>query len=354
MKDIIAKIRILSDASIKEALRKIDEAGRATLFVCEDDGSLLGALTDGDIRRSVLRTGDLKDKVLNCYNSDPVFVVDGGYNTDDVKHLMLEKAVEVIPVVDAKKRIIDILFWADIFGEDNKVLKKIDIPVAIMAGGKGTRLDPFTRILPKPLIPIGDKAIIDIIMEKFSRHGVDEFFISINHKAKMIKSYFEEMNSSYKIRYIEEESPLGTAGSLTFLRGKVADSLLVSNCDIIIDYDYSEIVDFHKAHNYDITIVGSYRNFVIPYGVCETKDNGLLVNIVEKPEYDFIVNTGMYLLRKNTLEMIPEGERFHITDLVRKVKDNQGTVGIFPITEKSWIDIGQWEEYKKVIERLQT
>jgi NDP-sugar pyrophosphorylase family protein len=221
-----------------------------------------------------------------------------------------------------------------------------------MAGGKGTRLDPFTRILPKPLIPIGDKAIIDIIMERFSRHGVKEYFVSVNHKAKMIRSYFEEMATQYRIHYIEEEKPLGTAGSLKFLKDRIKDSVLVSNCDTIIDCDYSEITKFHKNNNYQISIVGSLKHFIIPYGICEIENGGLLRNLTEKPEYDYLVNTGMYILTNETLDLIPENQQYHITDLIKTVKNNGGRIGVFPISEKSWIDIGQWDEYRKSLKSL--
>ena len=224
--------------------------------------------------------------------------------------------------------------------------------MVIMAGGKGTRLDPFTRILPKPLIPIGDKAIIDIIMDKFADQGIKEFYVSINTKAHMIKSYFKEVNTKYSISYIEEEEPLGTAGSLKFLEGRIKGSVLVSNCDIIVDCDYAEVVDFHRNNGYDVTIVGSYRHFTIPYGICEIEKNGLLKDLKEKPEYDFLVNTGMTVLGKKTLGLIPAGEKFHITDLITRVRENRGKVGVFPINEKSWIDVGHWEEYHKSVKLL--
>jgi len=207
--------------------------------------------------------------------------------------------------------------------------------------------------LPKPLIPIGDKPIIDIIMDKFSQQGVKEFYITINHKHRMIKSYFEEVNTKYTIHYIEEKEPLGTAGSLKLLKGKIKDPVLVTNCDIIINADYSEVVDFHNLNNYDMTIVGSFRHYTIPYGICEIENGGILKAITEKPEYDFLVNTGMYILKNKAIDLIPDNKLFHITDLVKSLKDDKGRIGIFPVSEKSWVDVGQWEEYKKAIEKLQ-
>jgi len=207
-----------------------------------------------------------------------------------------------------------------------------------MAGGKGTRLDPFTKVLPKPLIPIGERTIIDIIMDKFYQNGIKEFYISINHKSRMIKSYFEEANTKFIIHYLEENQPLGTAGSLKLLEGKIEGSLLVSNCDIIIDTDYSEIIEFHEKKKYDMTIVGSFRHYVIPYGVCEISNGGSLKEIREKPEYDFLVNTGMYVLEPDVLVPIPVNKFYHITDLINEYLKRQEKVGVYPISEK-WYQI---------------
>lgn len=337
--------------SIKDAMKQMDLAAEKILFVTENE-KLIGSLTDGDIRRWILKEGKLEESVGKIYNKNPL-VVKKPYEVDDVKKMMLKNKIETIPVVDASKKLVEILLWKEVFGGGVTLSrKKLDVPVVIMAGGKGTRLDPFTKVLPKPLIPIGDKTIIEIIMEKFALHGVHNFYVTINHKAKMIKSYFEETNSKYVINYIEEDTPLGTAGSLRLLKDKINGPLLVSNCDIIIDCDYNEIVKFHDENNYDITIVGSFRHFTIPYGICEMGKDGMLKGMQEKPEYDYLVNTGMCVIAKKVFEFIPEGEIFHITDLVKSVCDNDGKVGVFPISEKSWIDVGRWEEYHNSVKLM--
>lgn len=353
MSKIIKRFLISERMTVKEAMRQMGKAGGKILFVVDQGGRLKGSLTDGDIRRWVLREGSLASKIDKVYNQKPVFV-EKNYLMKDIKQLMLKKRIEWIPVIDKNKKIKNVLLWANVFGNGNHMpMAKIDIPVVIMAGGKGTRLDPFTRILPKPLIPIGDRAIIEVIMDRFSRYDVKEFYISIHHKSRLIKAFLDEKNISYKITYIEEETPLGTAGSLKFLMKRIKDNLIVTNCDIIIDGDYLEVIKFHKINNNDITIIGSFRHFTIPYGICTIQGGGRLLNIDEKPEFDFLVNTGMYILKKQTLSFIPEGKFFNITDLVQKVKDQDGKVGVFPIDEKSWIDVGQWDEYQKSLKSLE-
>lgn len=352
MKEKVKNFCVLEHISVKDAMRQMGKVGERILFVVDGANRLLGSLTDGDIRRWVLAEGSLLASVDKVCNKRPV-VLTHPYDVEKAKQIMLQKKIEWIPVLNGGEEITEVLLWDDVFGREVVLPREaIDIPVVIMAGGKGKRLDPFTRILPKPLIPIGQKAIIEVIMDKFNQYGISEFFISINSKSRMVKAYFEEINTAYKIHYLEEAKPLGTAGSLKFLQGKIKDLLLVSNCDIIIECDYSDIVAFHKAKGYDMTIIGSFRHFVIPYGICTLKDGGQLVKIEEKPEYDFLVNTGMYLLKKEVLNLIPKNQFFDMPELIQKLKENDGKIGVFPIDEKSWIDVGQWEEYRKSVREL--
>lgn len=156
-----------------------------------------------------------------------------------------------------------------------------------MAGGKGSRLAPFTDILPKPLIPLGNKTIIETIMDEYALYGINEFYISVNYKAKLIKAYFEDIELPFKINFIDEEKPLGTGGALKYLENKIKSCFFVSNCDIIIKDNYATIVDFHKSGNFDITLVGSMQHFTLPYGVCKINNNGNLSVIIENPNMIF-------------------------------------------------------------------
>ena len=341
----ISQYLIQKDESIKKAIDLIDKGARKIIFVVDSENKLYSTITDGDIRRWIIKTGGIKGKVEDICNKNPIFF-EKDYSVEKVKEILLSEKIEAIPVIDKERKIIKILFWDDIFKGEKEEFTQIYLPVVIMAGGKGTRLDPFTRILPKPLIPIDDKTVIEVIMDEYAKFGIKKFYITINHKAKIIKAYFEEQKSNYSLEFIEEDTPLGTAGALKLLENKVNNSFFVSNCDIIIKEDYSKIYDFHRENNFALTLVGSMQNYTVPYGVCEIENGGILKKINEKPVYDFIVNTGMYLLNPETLRFIPYNKFYDITDLIADLKENNYKVGVYPVSEKSWLDIGQWNKYK--------
>jgi len=346
------RILINKNSTVKEALKLLDKTAKKILFVVDETNKLIGSLTDGDIRRWILKDGTLNEQVKNvCFKG--TYFVETDYNIENVKEEILKRKIVYVPVLDKNKEIVEFLIWDKLF--DGKLLRKtkekIDAEVVIMAGGKGTRLDPFTKILPKPLIPIGEKTILEIIIEKFIEYDLTEFYISVNYKAKIIKSYFEEIQPEYKINFLYEEKPLGTVGSLKQLEGALNKEIILTNCDIIIEADYPDLLKHHKEQKNDITIVASLKHYNIPYGICEIENGGQLLNIKEKPEYDFLVNTGMYIINPDVLEFIPKDEFFHITHLIEKIKSTH-RIGIYPISENSWADTGEWIEYKKAVEKL--
>jgi dTDP-glucose pyrophosphorylase len=353
MNENVAPFLIPQTHTIRQAMEQLESTEEKIVFVVDEQSRLIGSLTDGDIRRWILSDGDLKAQVLQICNRKP-YAVEAGFTTESVRAHMLNVNLGCVPVVNATREIVQLLFWKQMFqsGEANQPKRRLDLPVVIMAGGKGTRLAPFTSVLPKPLIPVGDRTVIEIIIDQFLPYGLDSFHLSINYKSKILKSFFEELAPKYSVSYLEENEPRGTAGSLKALYSHSPDNLIVTNCDIVIQADYAELVSFHTDNNYDLTLVASVKDYHIPYGVCELEKGGSLARITEKPQYSFLVNTGMYVVRRDRLNLIPEQDRCDMTDLIEKIKNAGGRVGVFPIGENAWADTGEWAEYRKSLESL--
>lgn len=350
MKDIT----IHPQATIKEAMETLDRTAEKVLLVVDENQALIGCLTDGDIRRYILRGLDLTGTIENAYNINPTFVYQEDFDREKIKAVFLKKKINVIPILDQDRKVVDFITWEKAFGNNRKSEnQKLNVPVVIMAGGKGTRLEPFTRVLPKPLIPVGDKPVIDHIIDRFRVYGISEFYLTIHHMSKIIRAYFEEKEPDYSIGFAEEDEPRGTAGSLKLLADKLNKPFFVSNCDIVIETDYADLYRFHMQNKYDITLVASAKQFNIPYGICELNGNGSLERIQEKPEYNFLVNAGMYVLNPAVLELIPDNQLFHITHLIDKIKENGGQIGVYPVSENAWIDVGQWAEYRKALKVIE-
>jgi NDP-sugar pyrophosphorylase family protein len=295
---------------------------------------------------------NLTNSIAHIYNDNPI-VAHEGYLAKEIKELMLAHRLECIPVIDSQKRVVNVLVWDSIFsGKKSKENIKLDIPVVIMAGGKGARLDPFTRILPKPLIPIGKKPIIEIIMDNFAKTGCHKFYLTVNYKGEMIKSYFDNTDSGYKVRYIWEKKYLGTAGSLRLLPDDFAQTFFVTNCDVIVKTDYLDMLSFHKENRNAMTMVGSVQHYEIPYGVLKIKNGGRLKCINEKPEYDFIVNAGLYIIEKEILTHIPKNKFCDITDFIATLHKNNLKIGVYPVSQNSYIDIGEWKKYQNTLNNI--
>ena len=256
-----------------------------------------------------------------------------------------------MPVLDDEGKLVDVFFWNDLFLDGAKINdRKIDLPVVIMAGGKGTRLKPLTNVIPKPLVPIGEKTILEEIMNQFEAIGCTVFYMSVNYKYDILEFYLNQLEHKYNINFFKEEKPLGTIGSVSLLKDKINTAFFVSNCDILIDQDFRDVYDYHVENKNDITIITAVKNFQIPYGVIETTTNGVMTGLTEKPEFNYMINTGVYILQPDLIYEIPENEFFHITHLMEKVKMRGGRIGCFPISENSWKDIGEWREYLSLLD----
>lgn len=344
------KLTIKKETSILSALKQMDEVGYKLLIVLEED-KYFGLISIGDLQRSIIKNIDLNESIHNVMRADYI-VSSSSDSIDDIKTLMLKIRSEFMPVVDSNNTIVDIHFWKDLFdSKESKPLKSFKLPVVVMAGGFGTRLRPLTYVIPKPLIPIGKKTMLEEIFDRFGKYGCDEFHLSVNYKADLIKFYIDNQNLPYDVSYFEEDKPMGTAGSLSLLKNKINTTFFVSNCDILIEQDYSEILEYHKLNKNEITIVAALKHYPIAYGTIETGEDGLLEDLTEKPELTFKINSGMYILEPHLIDEIPSDDIFHITHLIEKLKAQGRTVGVFPISQKSWLDIGTWSEYMDVLDK---
>jgi dTDP-glucose pyrophosphorylase len=349
---MLDKYKIDSRCNIREAIKQIDNNGEGFIFVVDKNDKVIGLVTDGDFRRAILNEVSLDEYCISIANKDFKYV-ESDSTEREIINTFLQWKIDHLPVLESGC-LKDILFRKD-FNLSGKVIleKKLnDVSVVIMAGGKGTRMKPFTNILPKPLIPVGDKSMLEVIMDEYDLYFQSKFHISVNYKANLIKAYLEDFVETYDISYVLEQIPLGTGGALKYLEGKIESPFFVSNCDILIKANYTDIYNDHLIKNNDITIVASLIHYKVPYGVCEIENGGELKCMVEKPEYDFLVNAGMYVLNPDVLKLIPENEFYNITDLIDSVKSSGGKVGVFPVSENSYSDSGQWEEYRNMLNTL--
>ena len=347
-KSKISNIIVSPSISLLDALKKMDSEKTKMLFVFSNE-HFVSILTIGDIQRSIIRGISLTDKIDAIIERDKIYI-HPNTSKEEVKAIMVRERCQYMPIVDEIGEMIDVLLWDEMFNTpQEKERGKIDLPVVIMAGGKGTRLKPLTNVIPKPLIPIGDKTILEVIMDQFEEIGCHNFFMSVNYKADMIKYYLSQLSHQYDIEFFMEDKPLGTIGSVSLLKGKIKMPFFVSNCDSINDQDYRDVYDYHLSNHNDMTVVTLVKSFKIPYGVIETAENGLMVDLKEKPEHTYMVNSGVYILNPELIDEIPKGELFHITHLMERVKSRGGRVGCFPVSEDSWHDMGEWPEYLKMI-----
>lgn len=349
--DKIKDRTIQCSETIIQALKCMDKA-KVKMLLVFDKSIFISILTIGDIQRAIIKGVGMNEQVSSIIKTNKKFVTPSE-PLECVKEKMMKLRAECMPVVDETGNLADVYFWGDFFNiSDIQPRKKIDMPVVIMAGGKGTRLQPITNVIPKPLIPVGDKTILEEIMDQFEGIGTKKFYMSVNYKADMMEYYLSQLDHKYDIEFFMEDKPLGTIGSVALLKGKITTPFFVSNCDIVIDQDYRDVYDYHKENKNDITIVTAVKSIRIPYGVIETGENGLMTGLKEKPEQTYMINTGVYILNPELIDEIPEGEFFHITHLMEKVKARGGRVGCFPVSENAWKDMGEWPEYLKMINVL--
>ena len=334
-------------------MEKIDRNAKGILFIIDEQRRLLGSVTDGDIRRWILKTGDLTSSVEDAMTKNPrsLFLKE----RSKAKRLMESESIKALPLLNLDCTIADIILRESSGEERHQVSAGTmlsDVPLVIMAGGRGTRLYPYTKILPKPLIPVADMPIIERIINSFTWYGIHKIYITVNYKKNMIRSYFSDLNPDYEIRYVEEDRPLGTGGSLKLINEKFELPVIVSNCDALISADYGDLYEHHRESGNRITVVSALKNIVVPYGVLKPGKNGEVLEMEEKPKHSYFINTGIYVIDPDIIDLIPENVMFHMTHLMEAVLKDGGKVGIYPVSEDSFLDMGEFSEMKRMEEKL--
>ena len=260
MKNLLIK----SNVNIKNALEQLSESGEKCLIVVDKRNKLLGTLSDGDVRKAILKGKFHKEKINEFYQKNPTFLRKENYSLSQAKNILIKKRIDIIPIIEKSRKVVEVLTFANIFKKSKNHHRSgaFSKTVVIMAGGKGTRLEPFTSVLPKPLVPINEKPVIEHIIEKFVKNNIVNFFITLNYKSKVLRAFFQEQRPNYKLSFVEEPKPLGTAGGLSLLAGRIRKPFLVTNCDTIININFDNLISFHISNKNDITLVASSKEYI--------------------------------------------------------------------------------------------
>lgn len=346
-------LNIQTHISIKNTFKKLNKTAEGCLFVLDNNDKFIGTITDGDCRRALLSGKNLNSSIKNVYNKNPLKLYEKNINKNKLKNIFIKNKIDLIPIINQKNKLVNYVKLSDSIKKTKKQKKfsKKENSVIIMAGGLGKRMLPFTSILPKPLLPLKDQTVIEKIIQNFVEQKFRSFWLSINYKSKIIRSFFDELKPSYKVNFIEERKPMGTIGAINLIKNKLTNDFFVCNCDTICNPNFSEVLKFHKNSQNILTIVASSKKISIPYGVCEIDKKGNFLKINEKPTKKFIINTGMYLINKKVFKYL-NNKKTDIDTLIKTLKINNEKIGVFPSLEKEWFDVGIWENYNQYIKNL--
>jgi dTDP-glucose pyrophosphorylase len=335
--------------SISEAIPILDHAGLGVLLLCEDGRKLVGILTDGDIRRAILRSVSFEEPCISIASRAPV-VAPPQTSPVEALHIMehgRKGGANHLPLVDREGRVVALLLRSDLITED-----QIALSAVIMAGGFGIRLRPMTEELPKPMLPVGGRPLMELIIEQLRQAGIRRVNISTHYRPEKIVNHFGDGRAfGVELNYVTEDHPLGTAGALGLIEAR-DEPLLVINGDILTRVDFRAMLAYHREHRADLTVAVRQYDLQVPYGVLEC-EGARVRQMREKPRYSFLVNAGIYLLEPAVCHYIPGGQRFDMTDLIQRLLDGGRPVASFPIVEY-WLDIGQPVDYEQAQEDLQS
>ena len=335
---------INNNATIRQALEKLTALGEnLTLFTIDDNEVLLGVITDGDIRRGLIKGFSLDDIISNIMNIDFKYILENEISFDLITQLK-KSSVKIIPVLSEDKKIQRFINLPDL-----KAILPID--VVIIAGGKGERLLPLTKNIPKPMLNVGTKPILEHNIDFLSQYGITQFHISVNYLKNVIKEYFKNgSNKNIKINYIEENEPLGTIGSVKLSNSYHNPDILIMNSDLLTNINLADFYSSFKESNADMAIATTSYNVNVPYAVLDV-ENGQVKSFKEKPTYNYFSNAGIYLIKKSLINEIPENEFYNATDLISKLLNLNRLVISYPILGY-WLDVGKHDDYSKAQEDI--
>ncbi len=342
-------MQIFLNSNIKEAIKILNKHGVKTLVVLNKKKKLIGTLSDGNIRKSILKGYNLKSSINKIFDRKPIFIYEDKITFNKLKKIFLEKKIHLIPVINKKKEVKNFIFKEDLIDTNsfifNSSKNQNNLGIVIMAGGKGVRMQPYTKIFPKPLLPINDITVLDEIISKFLKFQMNNFYITTNYKHQMISSHFKSYKLQINYKIIKEKKSLGTAGSLSYLKNLKEDFFLVTNCDVIINENYNDIVNYHIKNKNDLTIVASKKSIKFSYGVCLADNKKNFSGFEEKPNYSYLFNIGFYVINRKVLKIVKENQKLNMDKLILKLKKQKRKIGIYEIDYTKWKDFGNWESY---------
>jgi dTDP-glucose pyrophosphorylase len=335
----IKKLKIRKEYTLKSAMEVIESGASRIALVVDDNDKLIGTLTDGDVRRGLLKGMSIYENVAHAMNPAPKYCS----INDDKEHLIAfasKNNIQQIIIVDDDMHIVS-------FTELTELLKakELDNTAVIMAGGMGTRLRPLTTNIPKPMLKVGGKPILETIIGNFQKHGIVNIVLTVNYMKEKIIDYFQDGSLwGVNISYVEEEKRMGTAGSLSMLKGKLDQPFFVANGDLLTTLNFSNVLSFHETNGCDMTVCVKKYNVMVPYGIVQDDEQHNITGIVEKPIYDYYINSGIYMLSPETLSFIPDDSFYDMPELIDSMIANQKTVKSFRF-DGYWTDIGHIDSY---------
>ena len=340
--DRLRKVCITTEASISDAIAQLNEAGTGALMLCDAEGKLRGLITDGDIRRAVIRRTPLSNSCESIATAMPVCASEP-ISPSDALHIMNEHDIHQLPLVDGEGRLVDFLLRKDILPQSQH-----DLQAVIMAGGYGKRLLPLTEKVPKPMLPVGERPLLELIIHQLRKAGIHDVNLTTHYLPDSISGHFGNgEHFGVRLNYSREENPLGTAGGLRLME-RPQGPFLVINGDILTGVPFQQMLQYHRSHHAMLTVGVRKYELQVPFGVVDC-DDVRITKIEEKPCHSYFINAGTYLLEPAAWDLIPAGSRFDMTDLIRVLIEAGETVVGFPIMEY-WIDVGRHEDYIKAQE----